>query len=267
VHSAGPINQVRAQSPFFWINPATGVVSQEINSPWAGMSNVDGAMSANGDGLFIRVPCDRIKDFVVSAATEKGNSGRYVIVARDAAGANLSGTITDSTGIETYVKFGGVISTTNYGNAYTLPVDGPQRLEISCREEVKFIDIGVCGASAACILKAITVQGIAQYNSATGLTNDSLALVYPFFGSSQEKIASANPATAGNTGYYEKGESVINSVVATGQPLGWKCSIAGFLGRAYANSLTVSGTGYCHGGRKCIQSGNSWYNRSDWHGA
>lgn len=231
------------------------------------LANRGGIHLVSGGYARVMVPVDAtaIKAFQFSYACQAGAAGRFAFMGLDSAGAFLTGIATESrtnplTGSaykdELYIK-----ATDCHGNGqslvgakcYTTQADGGatmvgDAMRVSCRSEVKTLIAGVQGTTAAALVKGMSLKGYAapiQLGSTYPTLNGhaSLDIVRLVDDSGRQLLSSANPATAGVHGYYQKGDRFGNTAAASAAPAGWACTTTGWLAAAWvlSTAYTVPG--------------------------
>lgn len=245
VSSYGPSGQARLKPPFFWTDVTSGARTRTISNQWAGVAHTDALMTYANNGAWIMVPVDRIKSLTVSSECVAGFGGRPAFQCFDANMDPLQGAVTDAYGTEKYIKFPGQTTTTAFGGAETVSEDnGSNSINVSIREEVKFVSIGVIAGTYPALTRGICISAWTQYNNEDlDKVETSIGVIDPLTNTAQAKLASANPGTSGTVGIWETGDVVWNASPASGQPMGWVCTTSGHLGQPYANSINVLAPG------------------------
>jgi hypothetical protein len=250
----------------FFINAGTPTISDfkriETVFTTAVIMNRNGIQLAAGGSFRVGVAIDttRIKDFECSFESQDGFNGRPTFIALNNQGQILSGLATETfanplTGVtyanEQHIK--GTYYTGDSGQqlgstiAASISSDSPfgRTMRITVRSEVAILVFAVTAASTVALIKSLSVKGFA--------TNNKLGEAYLLAGGrgalrvfsltdddGDERIATANPATAGTLGYYGRGAVVYNRSAASGVTAGWQCTAAGWLCPAWIGSTSYA---------------------------
>jgi len=190
------------------------------------LSNALGLELGAAGAVMVAVDTSKIKLWRVSPAYAGSVIGSIVAVAWDATGARLTGDATDPLGDEKYIKnvSGGWAATANFGGGYTAASFSGGLFSV--RPEVQTMWIGLASAT----VQSFDLTGywtVETLDNTVGI--QSVSTWVPLDDDGAVPLASANPATAGTHGYYSKGHVVYNTGAASGQPMGWQCTTAGWL--------------------------------------
>ena len=255
---------------FFFINAAVPAVSNfsriETTFTSAFRANRNGIQIASGGAFRVGVAIDttRIKDFECGFESINDFVGRPSFIALNSQGAILSGLAPETfanplTGAvyadEFYVKAttytGDTAQTlTSSGTTYVTSADNPlaRTLRVTVRPEVATLVFSVVGASTAALLQSMSIRAYATtsvigetYANAKG--KSALRVFSLIDDDGADRIATAKPDTAGTLGYYSRGVVVYNRSAASGQPIGWQCSSAGWLCPAWTISTAYAPIG------------------------
>lgn len=164
VYSGGGAGVFRVQDGFYLSN--SGPASRELDLLSACYNNIHGAQFSTG-GIFARFDTTKIKNFLIQGGFLKGFEGRLFVEAFDAAGTRLTGTITDGTGTEMYVKSAGLAVSGNFGGGYNSQSDNNENFAyITVRDEVASIGVAYVGGTKNIVCSSFTVRGFSTYNNA-----------------------------------------------------------------------------------------------------
>lgn len=209
----------------------------------------------------VAIDTRRIKDFICSYQTVGAFVGRPCFLALDAQGNLLTGNATETfqnpiTGVayanETYVKAcaatgdaGQLLAAANNGFVTGADIEYARQLRVTVRPEVKTLLFTILGGSGPAVVQSMGVRGFATYNvRGESYPNSSgrgaLRVFSPLDDDGSVKLATAKPDTAGTLGYYTRGACVLNNAAASGQPMGWQCSSAGWLAPAWVAGATYA---------------------------
>lgn len=158
--------------------------------------------------------------------------------------------IWDFFGTDKYIKTenASFAATANYGGSYH--ATGFTDDLISVRPEVATMWIGMADSATG----SIELIGYATEETLDGSGGKtSLIAFVPLDDDGSERLATANPGTAGTHGQYSVGQTVYNAAAASLAPSGWQCTTAGWLAAAW----TIS-TAYSIPGRIVINGGNAY---------
>lgn len=254
---------------FFFVNAGTPTVADfkriETVFTSALRMNRNGVQLAAGGAFRICTAIDttRVKDFECSFESIDGFIGRPCFIALDAQGNILSGLATETfanplTGVtyanEQHIK--GIFYSGDSGQQLgsgvfaNPPADSAiaRSMRITVRPEVATLVFGVMASSTVAVVKSLSVTAYSTHNKVgeaypLGSGRAALRVFSLVDDDGADRIATAKPDTAGTFGHYSRGVVVYNRSAASGQPIGWQCSAAGWLCPAWvaATSYAVPG--------------------------
>lgn len=219
------------------------------------LAHRDALVMSSNRGVAVQVDTSRIKTLRLTYASHDSFPGRPRLFAFDAAGASLSGDATDATwGNEPYVKaaYAGTSSVTlgASGVAYSTPADDTNNRDmwITVRDEVKTLWISIGGGSSPAVLYNVELFGYSSRNKIGGNSTTSdgvgaLPVINPLGDTGGQPLAAANPGTAGNTGYYARGQRIGSTASASAATPGWVCTTTGWLAPVWTASTAYAITG------------------------
>lgn len=239
VYAGGSAGVYRIKDGFY-LN-YSGPAARQLNLESGFYNNIHGVQFSSA-GVFARFDTTKIKNFLIQSGCLKGFEGRLFIEAFDATGARLTGTITDATGTEMYVKSAGLVPSGNFGGGYNGQSDNSDNFAyIAVRDEVAQIGIAYVAGTKNIVCSNFSVRGFSTYNIATTeIVSGGIRPINPLFDGAVTRTSAANPATAGRYGFYSAGQTVGNGGAASGQPSGWVCTTAGALGWPFAINTAFS---------------------------
>lgn len=160
----------------------------------------------------VQIKTTVVKRFVVAADCETGYGGRVHVRCYDSAG-----TIMDPASYTSNPLVRGASGSTlsaSSGMGYASGSDENTPTFFSVAPSVASIVVCMTSGTAALRIRAMRVSAVAPDVPAAGT---------PFPENLVDPIATAAPAS----GTYEQGRRVYNATPATGQPIGWVCTVAG----------------------------------------
>lgn len=201
--------------------------------------------------LGVAIDTSITKDFLCSYEAQNGFPGRPFFMALDGSGALLTGNAADVTwGNEPYVKGSPLIepnalSVIDNGYSIDADLDSGRALHVTVRDEVKTLLFLVSSGTAAAVVRSMSVTAYtvpneigSAYPTIDGINGLRVFSMVDDDGSLA--LSSANPATSGKHGHYQKGQFVGSTAAASLATPGWTCTASGWLAPAWAISTAYA---------------------------
>lgn len=260
LYSGGGANACRLSSPFFFREGIDQTNLRQGTGPSANLAatNAYGVQWMNG-GHFIQIDTGKIKTFEFFAETQQGFPGRWFFQALDAAFTPMSATSTDSFGTQRNIKFSGATTESLYGGGWGTGGDFARPVTVTVTDAVKYLVVGKVSGTGSLLMSSFGFHAYGNIESAFGVSAEGgNLLIDPLFDEEVNRLASANPGTAGTHGLYGRGMIIGNNGAASGgtQPMGWQCTLGGALGAARVNT-----TAYPVPGQVLLAGSNAYFVR------
>jgi hypothetical protein len=249
------------------LNPAFGVTTSNIAIPkflmfssssstggysGGGAVFADSVSLTGGQGIGVFVDTTEYKNLVVQTDTLRNRNGRIGVICFDS-----SGNLLNNSGVNHPYAIGpGIGGTAAFGYIYRTGSDASNRAVFRLHADVAYVSVVISGGSNPVDIRSFSITGLNYSLDARPL--------HVYTGLSQydaQRYAAADPDGARNGGFCAIGTFIWNSAAASGQPIGWICTTAGFNAKNWAAStafavgqMVNNDTGKVY---KCVTAGTS----------